>query len=410
MLRWTDENVGNSIVNIAGSLNKQAQKKNAMDVDITSYSDIKPTLNELDDIFSEIQMVKKEIELVEGYKGEYLRGMVVGFETYCKYLQGDNLTYTQIQKDVHQLPTDLIPEEKIICLREKIDKQLTDFGYKGTIKEKCHNWIDNNIIKPEEVTEVAMNFIKAAKNGTLERIIELPPEDGIDYVKPITGVFWSGLSVYTGNGRGNITFNIERKWSEPTFAQVLTHESYPGHQTFYCRWDHLFKTGKLPLEASYYLINSPSNALFEGAPENGLHFLGWDNEDEYSPEVETGVKKRYALARDFLDFQRIAQTNACYLVNIHGYSKEDAIKYLVDVGLFYDLEATNTYRYFTHPVQKHYYPTYYHGRWIIGKSYDLIPKEKRREYFDLLYNYPHTNTTFINAIRELTKIEFNPFE
>ena len=410
MLRWTEENVGNSIVNIVLSLNKQAQKINAMDVDITSYSNLLPTLNTLDDIALEIDKVEGEIKDLSGYKGEYLNGMVKGFKSYCRYLQGDNIPYEVLQNDIHQLPSELITGAKIELLRVKIDKKITDLGYKGSLKDKCNNWLNESRIPPNNVTTVAKNFIDLAKKATLDRVIELPPEDGIDYVKPITGVFWSGLSVYTGNGRGNITFNIERNWSEPTFAQVLTHESYPGHQTFYCRWDYLFKEGKLPLEASYYLINSASNSLFEGAPENGLHFLGWDNEDEYTPEIPNDAKKRYSLARDYLDFQRMAQTNACYLVNIHGVNKEEAIKYLIDVGLFNDLEANNTYRYFTHPIQKHYYPTYYHGRWIIGKSYDLIPKENRAEYFDLLYNYPHTNNTFIKAVSDLIQTEFNPFK
>ena len=410
MLRWTEENIGNSIVNIALSINKQAQKVNAMDVDITSYSHLEPTLLTLDEIANEIDKVESGILNIGGYEGEYINGMVKGFKSYNRYLQGDEISYKQLQNDIHQLPTDLITDNKIEVLKEKVNSKLTNLGYNGSLKEKATKWLSDTKIPPEQVIQTAERFIKIAKEGTINRIISLPLEDGIDYVKPITGVFWSGLSVYTGQGRGNITFNIERNWTEPIFAQVLTHEAYPGHQTFYCRWDHLYKTGKLPIEASYYLINSPSNALFEGAPETGLHFLGWDNEDELSPEMPAETKKRYSLARDFLDLQRMAQTNACYLVNIHGVEKNEALKYLIDVGLFNELEANNTYRYFTHPIQKHYYPTYYHGRWIVGKSYDLVSKDKRQEYFNILYNYPHTNNTFIKAIKDFTNSEFDPFK
>jgi hypothetical protein len=97
------------------------------------------------------------------------------------------------------------------------------------------------------VTKVAENFIELSKAGTLKRVINLPQEDGIDTVKSIRGVFWSGYSKYTGNYRGNLTFNIDRPWTEPVLAQIMTHEAYPGHQAFYCRWDYFYMTHHIPL-------------------------------------------------------------------------------------------------------------------------------------------------------------------
>lgn len=409
MLRWTEPSIGDGIVNIVLSMNEQVKALHKMDVDLTTYSHIKPTLKSMDEIFLKLDEVDKGIKDVAGHPGEYMREMALAMRYYSRFLQGDIIPYDEMIMKIHQLPCDLISEVKSNLLKDKLERQLSDFNYKGSLKEKADKWLSDTRIPAESVIKVADSLIKKAKVGTLQRVTELPEGDGIDSINPISGVFWSGLSVYVGNYRGKLTFNIERPWSEPTFAQVLTHEAYPGHQTFYCRWDYLYKQGKLPLEASYYYINSPTNALFEGAPETALHFLGWDAEDESSPELPTEAKSRYAAARNFLDIQRIAQTNACYLLNIHHAEKEEVIDYMMKVGLFNRLEAENTYRYFTHPVQKYYYPTYYHGRWIVWKAYDLIPKEKRSEFFRILYDTPHTTNTFISAIKTLTGKDFGPF-
>lgn len=187
----------------------------------------------------------------------------------------------------------------------------------------------------------------------------------------------------------------------------MTHESYSGHQAFYCLWDYLFLQGKWPLEASYYFINSPTNALFEGGPEVSLHFLGWDTED--IPGISVYQRQQYVLARNFMDLQRIAMTNACYQVNLGYAGKGEALEYMNRIGMVKGVEAENAYRFFTNPVKRTYYPVYYHGRWIVGKSYDLVPVNMREDYFKILYATPHTTETFIKEIEILLGVDFDPF-
>jgi hypothetical protein len=410
VLRWTDEQTGQAIVDIVVSLNEQAQKLHQQEVATASYSHVKPTLKSFDEIGRKITEVESNLKDVHGHPGRYLRSMSNGFRYFARSLQGDEVSYSELIRHIQELPTTIVSEEKMIQQQEKVSEQLANLGYKGTLPEKIYHWLEKTLITPEQVTKVAESFIKLSKAGTLHRVIQLPPEDGIDRVKSIRGVFWSGYSKYTGNYRGNLTFNIDRPWTEPILAQIMTHEAYPGHQAFYCRWDYLYQQGKWPIEASYYLINSPTNALFEGGPETALHFLGWDTEDEEVPSITPEAKKQYTLARDYLDMQRMATTNACYLYNLGQISKDEALKYMTNKGLINSIEARNAFRFFSDPIQKTYFPSYYHGRWMVGKSYDLVPVEKRAEYFTILYDTPHTTDTFIDAISELTGRVFNPFE
>jgi hypothetical protein len=410
MLRWTEAPVGEAIVDVVLSLNEQAQKRNGKEVATASYSHVTSTLQTFDQIGNKLDEIEQAIHNLAGHPGEYLRAMATAFRYFARSLQGDQIPYPELITNIQQLPTRLISDKKTSIVRERVDRQLTELGYQGKLDEKVKKWREDTLIAPEEVIGVAQAFINSSKAGTLKRTIELPPEDGIVSVSSIRGVFWSGYSKYTGNYKGKLTFNIDRPWTEPILAQVMTHEAYPGHQAFYCRWDYLYQQGKLPLEASYYLINSPTNALFEGGPETALHFLGWDDLKEETPEIPDQTKRQYMLARDYLDMQRIATTNACYLVNMGEADKEEAIDYMKKNGMIGEIEATNAHRFFTDPIQKSYYPSYYYGRWMVGKAYDLMSREQRKDYFRILYDTPHTTDTFIAAISELSGTNFKPFE
>jgi hypothetical protein len=409
MLRWTDAPVGEKIVDIVVSLNEQAQKLHRQEVATASYSHVKPSLATFDAIGNALDEVDSAVKSKEGHEGEYLRSMVNGFRYFARSLQGDKVPYDELIANIQELPATLITEAQLEHAKELVDKGLTDFGYKGALSVKATAWRSETLIDPEEVTTVAENFREIGKQGTLARVIGLPKEDGIDWIKPIRGVFWSGYSKYTGNFRGNLTFNIDRPWTEPVLAQIMAHEGYPGHQAFYCRWDYLFQQGRLPLEASYYLINSPTNALFEGGPETALSFLGWDDVNENTPSVSDEQKHQYLLARNYLDYQRMFTTNACYMYNLGEVTKEEAIAYMIIRGGITDIEANNAFRFFSDPIQKTYFPSYFYGRWMIGNAYKETPKEKRQEYFSILYDTPHTTKTFIKAISDLNGKPFEAF-
>ena len=75
-----------------------------------------------------------------------------------------------------------------------------------------------------------------------------------------------------------MTFNIDRLWSLPTFADILCHEGCPGRHAFYRHWEDLYRQGKLPLEAAFYsTARNPANPMFESSPETELYVLGWDD-------------------------------------------------------------------------------------------------------------------------------------
>ena len=409
-MRWTKEGVGEKYVDIIVSLSAQSVALHGEKTALANYAEIPSTLKTQDAIAAAIEEVNREIKDVPGHSGEYMRVTMTACACFLRILAGDDIPYRQRVKDIQQVDFNPIPQQNYAVLREQLDKELADLGYRGTAEEKINAFLQAGVLSAEKVTSTAKELIAGMRTAALQRVTSLPQDEGITAVNGVTGVFWSGFSQYDGKNKGQLTFNLERPWSVPTFANVLSHEAYPGHQTFYCLWDVLYLAGKLPLEGAFYQINAPTNCLFEGGPENGLDFLGWIAGDGEDMSVDPATKKAYTLGRKFLDLQRMAQTQACYLHHVEGASKEEAQAYMVNSKLLTEIEAANVVRFFTNPVQATYYPAYYYGKHIVRQAFHLYGPARREEFFRELYTVPHTNSTFIKAVSAGTGSEFRPFD
>ncbi|MFI3213945.1 MAG: hypothetical protein R3Y24_11430 [Eubacteriales bacterium] len=411
IMRLTKKGTGELIVNIVGSIGKINIERFHDSTMLANYGNIEATLSTPKEILVAIETVKEEVEELKGRDGLYVRGMIAAHELYTHILNGEKVSYKKACKVMQQVELKPVPQEQYNKVVRRINKKLEEMGYVGSVGDKVTKWLADTAIPADQVIATSDSLLHNSKKATLDKIISLPKEDGIDAVYPIQGVHWSGSSRYLGGFRGDLTFNVECPWSTPTFASIMCHEGYPGHQAFYCHWDDLFQQGKLPLEAAYYsTTGNPATAMFEGAPEMGLHFLGWDDLEEDTPEVTEEEKKLFALGRDVLDLRRMIQMQACYMYHVDDVMEVDVVKYILNSQLFTEVEARNTIRFFTHPVQRYYYPAYYYGRWMIGKAYDKIPKGKRTEFFHFLYDLPHTNETFCKGIEEMIGQEFKPFD
>ena len=403
------EGIGERIVDIVGSISEITASRYDDTTMLANYGHIAPTLKTPEAIREEAKAVKMEIADMTGRNKVYLDGMLSAFEMYARILGGENIPYRDAIRVMQQVELRPIPEKTFGELAQTIEEELGNFGYRGNLGEKVTAWLRDTAIPAQDVTKFSEKLLDKAKKRCETDITAMAEGDGIDGVYSITGVFWSGLSRYLGDFRGDLTFNIDRPWSVPTFSNILCHEGYPGHQAFYSHWDDLYRQGKLPLEAAFYsTAGNPADPMFEGSPECGLHFLGWDDLEADTPEVTDEDKRIFLAGRHVQDLQRMLQEQACYLHHVEGASKEDVIAFMLKDGIYNEIEANNTMRFFTHPVQRYYYPCYYYGRWMVYGCYSEVPREKRADFFRLLYDRPHTNETLIAETAELVGHAIDP--
>lgn len=409
MLKWMKDPYADALIDAVASAGTMAEKKYEAPVLLAHYSGFEPTCKSYDDIYDRLETAQKGLKDLDEYQRTYVDGIMKGIRMMTRVMSGEEISYAEQILDMQEVVSQEVTADMMEPIRERVDRKLTDRGYKGTVAEKVNAFLADTRIDPEKVVDVTKAFLSRCKDACEKKILTLPEGDGIDSINGVRGVFWSGNSAYLGDYKGKLTFNLDKPWSLPTFGNVLCHEGYPGHHAFYCHWDDLFRQGRLPLEGSFYIKNTPTNAMFEGGPECALHFLGWDDLEEDTPEVSDQEKLDFGLGRDIQDLQRLYQNNCCHYVNIEGMSQEHAIKYLTGTGLMKEIEAVNSYRFFTDPTRRTYYVSYFYGRWIVQMAYEAFPKERRDEFFDMLYNYPLTNKTLIMKVKEMTGADISDY-
>ena len=412
MMRWLPAEDGDRFQDAVSSLNTLSQKVYGCDLVLADYRGKAGTLTTPEQLWDAFSATEQAVDqLPDGHAKAYLKGMVPAFQMILRVMQGDQVPYGQQIWSMQQVVSKVITTQQMERLSQQLDRELYELGYHQTATaEKVMAFLAEHTLPAEEVVPTTKAFLGNCQAACKARVLELPEGDGIHQIRGVRNVIYSGNSAYLGGFQGTLSFNIDRPWSLPTFANVLCHEGYPGHHAFYCRWDVLFQRGELPLEAAYYVKNTPTNCVFEGTPENALHFLGWDDLEDPADQVTDIQKRQFSAGRKILDLQRMYHQNGCHFVNVEGMAREDAIAYLMSSGLFQRSEAEAGYRFFTDATRRTYYPCYFYGRWLVYNAYRRFPKERRAEFFQLLYDRPHTNETFIAEVSELTGKPFDPLK
>lgn len=402
IMRWLPVEISDRFQDAVSSLNTLTQKTYGCDLVLADYCGKAGTLTTAEQLWDAFSATGQAVDqLPDGHAKSYLKDMLPAFQMILRVMQGDQVPYDQQVRSMQQVESRVITDQQIESLSRQLDRELYEMGYRqASVAEKTMAFLADHTLKPDEVVPTAKSFLGLCQAACKERVLELPEGDGIHQIQGVRNVIYNGNSAYLGHYQGTLSFNIDRPWSLPTFANVLCHEGYPGHHAFYCHWDVLFQQGKLPLEAAYYVKNTPTNCVFEGTPENALHFLGWDDLEDPAHQVTDLQKRQFSAGRKILDLQRMYQQNGCHFVNLEGMGRDDAIAYLMSSGLFQRSEAEGSYRFFTDATRRTYYPCYFYGRWLVRNAYRRFPAERRAEFFKLLYDRPHTNGTFLHDVEQ----------
>lgn len=411
MKSYLREDLARRFVQVIVSVGNLTQGKYGGKSMYMNFGEVEGNLATPKGILEEIHDLMPYINEVEGRDGMYLQGMISAYELYAQILDGENPDYATAIKTLLQV------ELKPMCLNvyqdllNSIHCDLLEYGYEGEAPVQIENWLRDTKIPPEKVTTIAGEILDKAKKQTLATVIHLPECDNIQKVNRVQNVYWSGSSAYLGDGKGELTFNIDRGWSEPTFPSIVCHEGYSGHQAVYCNWDNHFLQGTFPLEGAFYsVVGDPTTPMAEGVPEIGVSLLGWDDLEADTPLVTLEEKRKYILGNKVLRIKRMVQQEGCYRYHVEKESQESVVDWMHSTGILSRLDAENTATFFTDPVQQYYYPAYYYGTVLLEEAYQVVPKEQRKAFLEMIYHLPQTTQTLCAGVSSLTNKPFNPFQ
>jgi hypothetical protein len=402
-LYYTDRENARRYVDIVASLSQLGEPHFTRPMMLSNYSGINPTMTSIDQVAEELERVDEVARGLAGHPGEYMRAIVKGTRTVLSILRKEGQPYRDLVRGILEIDFVPIPDSEAVRLRTDLSAGLGEMGFTGSLEQKVESWLSETSLTGQAVIDFGKQILGKARSETEAKVVKLPPGEGVDSFTGVRDVFYSGRSGYTGNFRGWLHFNIDKNWQKDVFIQVLCHEAYPGHQSFYALWDSLYQDGNWPLEAAFYQRNAPTNPIFEGGPEVAMHFIGWD-------EGESRAALALRMGQVLKDLGRISMNNACLWCNLGEMSKEQALDYMVEYFVLRD-DAERAYGFFTNPLSRTHYPQYYYGRRIVDKAFALMEGSEagRQRFWDIIYRTPHTTSTFIKAISTASETEFNPF-
>ena len=400
---YTDTKTANEWIDVVVSISQLGVAKFGRPLVLANYSAAVPTLHTLAEVEAALTNVENTVADLSGHAGDYMRILCKAQRAVLSILKGEERPYISLVRDILDLDFTPIPVSEADLLRLQLESGLEVMGYRGSLKLMVEQWLAETSLTGEAVIDLAKHVVRSAREATLSQVVELPESEGLDSIYAVRNVHYSGRSQYTGNNRGWLHFNVDKQWQKDMFIQVLCHEGYPGHQTFYCLWDVLFQSDCWPLEAAYYQLNSPINVVFEGGPEVAMSFIGWDKGD--SPEA---VARR--VGQILKDLNRIGMNNACLYANQGQMNRLEAVEYMVNHLTLRD-DAERAYDFMTDALARTNYAQYYYGRRIVDKAFTLMSgsQQLRSQFFDILYRTPHSTSTFVKAVAAATANSFDPF-
>jgi len=403
-LTYTDPVTARRYVDIVTSLSRLGEPRFGRPLVLANYTDVEPTLTSFEAVAAAIDEVDAVVAaMAPGHPRAYMQALLRGSRTVLSILRGEDRPYGELVQGILEIDHTPIPESETQRLRAELHDGLTQLGYAGELDAQVEAWLKATSLTGDAVIEFGQSILDDARRDTERRVLTLPPGEGVDSFTGIRNVHYSGRSQYTGAHRGWLHFNIDKYWQKDLFVHVLCHEAYPGHQTFYALWDWLYQQERWPIEAAYYQLNNPTNAVFEGGPESAMHFLAWDDGDS-----REALALRVAVT--YMDLGRIAMNNACLWCNTGVMTREQAVDLMVEHYVLRD-DAERAYQFFTDDLARTNYAQYYYGRRIVKLAYERFEHDEagRQRFFDLIYRTPHTTSTFVQAVAEASGAPFDPF-
>jgi hypothetical protein len=402
-LVYTDPATARLYVDAVTSLSELGRPRFGRPLVLANYTDVTPTLTSLDAVEGALDTVASAVAGTSGHPRAYLEALLRGSRTVLGVLRDEDRPYRELVQGILEIDHVPIPESETHRLRAELHEGLGVLGYEGPLERQVDAWLGETSLTGDAVIEWGKQILEDARRDTELKVLKLPPGEGVDSFTGIRDVHYSGRSQYTGNARGWLHFNIDKSWQRDLFVHVLCHEAYPGHQTFYALWDSLYGEGRWPVEAAYYQLNNPTNAVFEGGPEVAMHFLGWDEGD-----TKEALALRMGLA--YMDLGRIAMNDACLRCNTGEMSRAEAVDLMVDHFVL-RADAERAYEFFTDSLARTNYAQYYYGRRIVNEAFKRFEGSEadRQRFFDLIYRTPHSTSTFVTAVAEASGRPFDPF-
>jgi hypothetical protein len=331
-------------------------------------------------------LVMDAVELLDGLdadgleprRREWLRAQLVGLETVARRLGGEEIAFEDEVERCYGVRPERVPEERFEEVHRVLDEVLPG---NGSLSERYQAWREDDALTGEKLAGVVDSLLEEVRRRTLA-LFGLPEGEAV-YVEYVEDEPWAAFNYYEGNLRSRIAVNTDVPMTPPFIAELIAHETYPGHHTERTWKELLLVQEGGQVEESILMIGAPQSTVAEGIATLAAEMALGDDQQAVTAEYVRGTGVAYdpELARAV---QRAARplrhvgTNAALLLHSEDRSVEEAREYLMRWGLTSERRTDQALRFMTDPVWRSYGTTYTDGYRLCRAFVDGDPARFKR--------------------------------
>jgi hypothetical protein len=161
-------------------------------------------------------------------------------------------------------------------------------------------------------------------------------------------------------------------------ADLVAHESYPGHHTEHCRKERGLVERAGRAEHTVFLVNTPECLMAEGLADLGVEAAIGDGWGPWSAEILGDLGLRFdghlaeRIAAAAAPLNRVRQ-DAAILLHDRGTDADDVAAYLQRWSLVAPDRARQQIRFLTDPLWRAYISTYVEGFGLLSRWLEARP-------------------------------------
>lgn len=279
-----------------------------------------PSLNEMDQL-----------------RFRFLSKQLTAIRAKIQMLLGKKFTFDEESKLLYDAVAPTYPKEYFEKAMKELDKELPG---SGSVSQRLEAFKNTFIIPKEKLDDVFQAAIREGRERT-RKYIPLPDKENF-VVEYVTDKAWSGYNWYKGSAFSLIQINTDLPIYIDRAVDLACHEGYPGHHVFNSLLEQHLVRDRNWFEFSAYALFSPQSLIAEGTANFGIE-MALPNEERIEFEKKTLFPIAGMPADQTEKYYRVHALvlKLAYAGNeaARGYldgktSKEDAVNWLVDYGLY----------------------------------------------------------------------------
>ena len=359
-----------------------------------------------DDAASLRARVAEEIDAPD--RRTWLTAQLVALETQASVLAGDPVRYEEHVARAFDFEPRRIPDHVFDEAASRLEVLLPG---DGDLVARVDAW-DAQLEIPDERLSAVVDWLIDRFRARSDALFGRPEGDRLS-VTIVRNQPWSAYNWYDGGLRSRVDINTDLPASAPTFAHAVAHETFPGHHL-----EHAWKEADLVergrIECSLVLINTPESFISEGLADLGVDFAlpEGDRVDLFEelfqlasvplaadPERLRRAAEAAADLREARQTLRASRVNAALMLHADGAPREDALRYLVQVGRFPPHVAEKRLEFLEHPLWRTYVFAYSEGEALLRRWVDAVPEADRPGRFARLLHEQLTPGAILADLR-----------